>query len=251
MRRINVTIYNEFHHERHMPQIAAVYPKGIHSAIVEGLAGDDLGDIVCATLDDHVEVLTQECLANTDVLIWWGHGKHEQVDDGVVDRICARVNEGMGFLPLHSAHASKPMMRLLGTHSNLLRWRESGERCRIWIVAQNHPIAEGLDANFVVPQEEMYGEAFGIPEPDELIFLSWFEGGDVFRSGCVWKRGAGKIFYFQNGHETYPVYYQAEVRRVINNAVRWVCPPRRSCVLYPEGHHFPVMLEGPRAGSAE
>jgi trehalose utilization protein len=251
MRKINVTIYNEFHHEQHKPHIAAIYPNGIHGAIVEGLAGDDLGEIVCATLDDHIAVLTQACLDNTDVLIWWGHGKHAMVDDGVVDMVCARVNEGMGFLPLHSAHASKPMKRLLGTNANQLRWREAGERCRVWTVAQNHPITAGLEASFVVPREEMYGEAFGIPEPDELIFISWFEGGDVFRSGCTWKRGAGKIFYFQNGHESYPVYYQTEVRRVIHNGIRWVCPEQRSYQAYPDGQHFPVMLEGPKAGLTE
>jgi trehalose utilization protein len=70
----------------------------------------------------------------------------------------------------------------------------------------------------------MYGEPFAIPTPDEMIFLSWFEGGEAFRSGCTWKRGNGKIFYFRPGHETYPTYHQKEVRLVLQNAARWARP---------------------------
>jgi len=229
MRKINVAIYNEFYHEQHNAKIAAVYPQGIHQAIADALSPEpDVGDIVVATLDNHRDVLTQERLDNTDVLFWWGHVKHGDVDDAVVKRVCARVNAGMGLVVLHSGHGSKVFHDLMGTNTGSLRWRESDDKCIVWVVSQGHPVAEGLGECFVVPGEETYGEQFSIPEPDELVFISWFEGGEVFRSGCAYRRGAGKIFYYQNGHETYPVYYQAEVRTVLKNAMRWTCPYQRS-----------------------
>jgi len=228
MKKINVTIYNEFYHEQHEPKIAEIYPQGMQQAIADGLSPEpDIGDIVLATLDDHTTVLSQECLDNTDVLIWWGHMKQREVDDEVVTRVCRRVYEGMGLIVLHSGHASKVFSRLMGMNTGGLRWRESDDKCLVWVVSQGHPIVEGLPPCFEVPADETYGEQFSIPEPDELIFISWFEGGEVFRSGCTFKRGAGKIFYLQNGHESYPVYYQDEIRLVIKNAVRWACPYQR------------------------
>ena len=246
MRKINVTIYNEFYHEQSEPKVAAIYPNGIHSALRDGITGDDIGEIVCATLETHVEVLTQQRLDETDVLLWWGHVKHGDVDDGVVEMVRRRVNQGMGLIALHSGHGSKVFQQLMGTNTGSLRWRESDDRCRVWTIAQGHPIAEGLGSSFVVPADETYGEQFGIPEPDELIFISWFEGGEVFRSGCTFHRGAGRIFYYQNGHETYPIYYQPEVLRVINNAVRWACAERRAYHYDLGGHNAPAQ-EGPKA----
>ena len=225
MGKINVAIYNEYYHEREDAKIGAVYPKGMHQAIADALSEDPaIGDIVMATLDDHTTVLSQECLDNTDVLYWWGHMKHREVDDEVVKRVCLRVNQGMGLVVLHSGHASKVFSSLLGTQTGRLRWRESDDKCLVWVVSQGHPIVEGLPPCFEVPADETYGEQFGIPEPDELIFISWFEGGEVFRSGCTFKRGAGKIFYFQNGHETYPIYYQDEVKLILKNAMHWARP---------------------------
>lgn len=168
--------------------------------------------------------LPQQLLDETDVLIWWAHLAHNQVSDEVARRVQRRVLDGMGFVALHSAHASKPFSLLLGTRSPVLRWRENDEQQRVWCVSPGHPIAAGLGESFVIPKDETYGEYFEIPTPDELVFISWFSGGNVFRSGCCWKRGAGKIFYFQGGHETYPIYYQPEVKRVIQNAVRWAAP---------------------------
>ena len=223
MRKINVAIYNEFVHEQTEEHVAAIYPNGIHGAIAEAIKGEDVGDIIIATLDNHVDVLTKECLDNTDVLFWWGHMKHRDVDDKVAAYVCERVNEGMGLIVLHSGHASKVFKTLMGTPS-WSRWRESDDKCLVWVVSKGHPIVEGLGECFIVPEEETYGEQFGIPEPDELIFISWFEGGEVFRSGCTFKRGAGKIFYFQNGHESYPTYYQEEIKTVLKNAMRWACP---------------------------
>ena len=231
MKKINIAIYNEFYHEQNNPDIAAVYPKGIHQAVADALSDQpDTGKIVMATLDDHKDVLTNECLNDTDVLYWWGHVKHEEVDDEVVKYVCKRVNEGMGLVVLHSGHASKVFQKLLGTNTWGLRWRESDDKCIVWVIAQGHPIVEGLPSYFVVPADETYGEQFSIPEPDELIFINWFEGGEVFRSGCTFRRGAGKIFYFQNGHETYPVYYQEEVKTILRNAMRWACPYKKEII---------------------
>ena len=245
-KKISITIYNEFYHEQHKPKVAAIYPGGIHQALADFLSPEeDIGKITVATLDDHVEVLTQECLDQTDVLLWWGHVHHEKVDDAVVDRVCARVYAGMGMVVLHSGHASKVFRRLMGTPSQMLRWREADERCRVWTIAMGHPIAKGLGESFVVPREETYGEQFNIPQPDELVFISWFEGGEVFRSGCTYRRGAGKIFYFQNGHETYPIYHQAEIQQVIKNAVRWACPQERHIEYDLGGANAPA-LEPPR-----
>ena len=225
MKKTNVTIYNEFFPESVNEQIKIIYPEGIHKVIDDTLKAEpDVGEIVCATIYDHKEVLTQECLDNTDVMFWWGHLKHGDVDDAVVDRVCKRVNEGMGLIVLHSGHASKVFIKLMGTNAQNIRWRENEDKCIVWTVSEGHPISEGLGEYFIVPAEEMYGEQFGIPNPDEVVFISWFEGGEVFRSGCTFKRGAGKIFYFQNGHEGYPVYYQKEIQTVLKNAMRWACP---------------------------
>jgi trehalose utilization protein len=225
MKKITVTIYNEFYHEQHDPKVSAVYPQGIHQAIADALCAEpDIGEIVTATLDNHKDVLTQECLDNTDVMYWWGHMKHGEVDDEVVTRVCRRVNAGMGLVVLHSGHGSKVFNKLLGTNTGSLRWRESDDKCLVWVVSQGHPIVEGLGPCFEVPGDETYGEQFSIPEPDELVFLSWFEGGEVFRSGCTFTRGLGRIFFFSPGHETFPIYHMPEVQQIIINGVKWAAP---------------------------
>lgn len=223
--KIRVTVWNEGIHEKENPAVAPIYPKGIHGAIAEGLS-ELLGDrveVATATLDEPEHGLDDERLAQTDVLLWWGHRGHRKVADEVVDRVQTRVLEGMGLIVLHSGHFSKIFKRMLGT-SCALKWRQVGERERLWVTAPGHAIVQGLDASFELPQTEMYGEPFGIPTPDEQIFISWFEGGEVFRSGCTWTRGNGKIFYFRPGHETYPIYYDKNVRRVLANAVCWARP---------------------------
>jgi len=223
---IRVTIWNEFIHERTKPQVQAVYPQGIHRVIAESLS-TRLGSAVevrTATLDEPEHGLSDEVLASTDVLFWWGHGAHDRVEDAIVDRVAKRVWEGMGLVVLHSAHASKIFGRLMGTGC-MLRWRDLGERERLWIVAPGHPITAGLDREyFELPQSEMYGEHFDIPPPDDLVFISWFAGGEVLRSGCTFRRGKGKIFYFSPGHETFPIYHDANVQQVLANAALWAAP---------------------------
>jgi len=223
---IRVTVWNEFEHEKKHERVRRVYPDGIHQAIAKGLApAADLA-IRTATLDQPEHGLTQEVVDNTDVLIWWGHMAHGKVDDAIAERVHKRVLEGMGIIVLHSGHYSKIFKRLMGTTCSL-KWREAGEKERLWNVAPHHPITEGLGDFFELPHTEMYGEPFGIPTPDELIFISWFEGGEVFRSGACWQRGNGRVFYFRPGHETYPIYYDTNVLKVITNAVRWARPTVR------------------------
>jgi Trehalose utilization protein len=225
VQQIRVLVWGEFVQERTEDAVARVYPRGIHEAIAEHLRKQPDMTVRTATLDEPEHGLGEAVLKDTDVLIWWGHVAHDKVSDHVVERVCRRVLEGMGLIVLHSAHYSKPFRRLMGTSCSL-KWREAGERERIWVVAPWHPIAEGLPEHFELEHEEMYGEYFDIPPPDELVFISWFEGGEVFRSGCCFYRGRGRIFYFRPGHETYPTYYNPYVRKVIESAVRWAAAPR-------------------------
>lgn len=219
----HVTVWNEFLHEKEDEKVRRIYPDGMHHFIAEFLAKNQ--DIVTrtATLDQTEHGLTEEVLNQTDVLIWWGHKAHDQVSDEVVRRIHRKVLEGMGLIVLHSAHHSKIFKALMGTNCSL-RWREAGEKERLWNIEPGHPITQGIGEFIELPHAEMYGERFDIPNPDKVIFISWFEGGEVFRSGCCWQRGHGRIFYFRPGHETYPIYHNKQIQQVIINAVRWAKP---------------------------
>ncbi len=218
-----VTVWNEYRHERENDTVREVYPDGIHAVIADTLENDGF-DVETATLDEGPEHgLTEERLSETDVLTWWGHAAHEEVSDEVVTRVQDHVLDGMGLLVLHSGHMSKIFRTLMGT-SCALKWREAAETERVWVTEPGHPIADGLPEYFEVPEAEMYGEHFDIPQPDTQVFTSWFEGGELFRSGCCYHRGEGKVFYFRPGHEVYPVYYQDEVQRVLSNAVEWAAP---------------------------
>jgi trehalose utilization protein len=221
MSSIKVTVWNEFRHEKIHDAVKDVYPDGIHVAIADFLKASY--DVKTATLDEPEHGLTDDVLADTDVLIWWGHMAHREVHDEIVAKVKARVLAGMGLIVLHSGHFSKIFRSLMGSTCDL-KWREAGEKERIWVIEPGHPIAEGLPEYFEIPHVEMYGERFDIPAPDAQVFVSWFEGGNVFRSGCCFHRGAGKVFYFRPGHETFPIFYQQEIQTVITNAVAWAAP---------------------------
>lgn len=226
-KRIRLTIWNEHRHEQLDEQVQHIYPDGMHQAIAQGMPDDF--DIRFALLDEPSNGLPQDRLDETDVLIWWGHRAHGDVADDTVERVYKRVLEGMGLVVLHSGHFSKIFKKLMGTTCDL-KWRVAGpqgERERLWVVNPSHPIAEGIGEYIELDQEEMYGEHFDIPDPDQLVFASWFEGGELFRSGCCWHRGHGKIFYFRPGHETFATFFNSDVRRVIANGVRWAAPVRR------------------------
>jgi trehalose utilization protein len=220
---IRVTVWNEGRHEKSNAKIGELYPEGMHGAIAKHLGTQPDMEVRTATLDEPDHGLTDEVLNSTDVLTWWGHMAHHEVRDDIVDKVHNRVLNGMGLICMHSAHFSKIFRKLMGTTCNL-KWREIGEKERLWVVEPGHPIAEGLGEYIEIEHTEMYGERFDIPEPDTLVFISWFQGGEVFRSGCCYHRNKGKVFYFRPGHETYPIYYQPDVLKVIANAVRWAAP---------------------------
>ncbi len=235
--KIKVLVWNENIHEKTDTRVTENYPGGLHEYIASFLKSDEF-DVKTATLDDESCGLTDEVLQDTDVLIWWGHCGHEKVPDEIAERVHTYVLRGMGFIGLHSAHHSKVFKRLMGTSCNL-KWRD-GAKERIWTVNGNHPIADGIPETFTLDCEEMYGEPFGIPEPMETIFMGWYNGGEVFRSGCTWVRENGRIFYFQPGHETNPSFKNEYVQRIIKNAVKWVCPVKKN-----------IELVGPHAQALE
>lgn len=227
---IRALVWGENVHEQKNKVVAENYPKGMHSQIAALLAEE--GDIATstATLQEPEHGCTEARLAETDVLVWWGHAAHGQVEDEIVERVAQRVWQGMGLIVLHSGHFSKIFKRLMGAPC-ALHWREAGERERLWVVNPGHPIAKGLPRYFELENEEMYGEPFSVPEPLETVFVSWFQGGEVFRSGLTYRRGAGNIFYFRPGHETYPTYHDKTVGQVLRNAVRWAHNPERHAEL--------------------
>ena len=222
---MKITVWNEFAHEKSDPAVKAIYPDGIH-AVVASFLRDAGYEVRTATLDDPECGLTDEVLDDTDVLFWWGHMRHGDVPDAVVERVYQHVIAGMGMVVLHSGHASKIFQKLMGTPSGELKWRESGDKEILWVIDQGHPIVQGLGEKIILEHEETYGEHFLIPQPDELVFISWFTGGEVFRSGCVYKRGRGKIFYFRPGHESVPTYHNPEIQKVLVNAAAYVYTPK-------------------------
>jgi trehalose utilization protein len=229
-----VTIWNEYRHEKSDEQVAKIYPEGMHAVLATMLTEAGF-EVHAATLDEPEHGLSDEVLDNTDVLLWWGHMAHEEVSDETVEKVHQRVLGGMGLIVLHSGHFSKIFKKLMGTTCDL-KWRHDDIE-RLWVVAPGHPIAEGL-GEYIELEEEMYGESFDVPQPDELVFVSWFGGGEVFRSGLCYRRGRGRIFYFRPGHEENPSYHNQDVQRVIQNAVRWAAPTPGATPVY--GHSEPI-----------
>jgi trehalose utilization protein len=236
---VRTIVWGENVHEQTNQTVADLYPGGMHAVISAGLNEDAGISATTATLQQPEHGLSETRLSETDVLIWWGHAAHGDVSDEVVERVAEHVWSGMGLILLHSSHFSKIFKRLMGTPCNLT-WREAGERERLWVTSRNHPIAAGLPLSFELENEEMYGEPFGVPEPLETIFISWFQGGEVFRSGLSYRRGAGNLFYFRPGHETYPTYYDANVKRVLKNAVHWAHNPTARVVDVTGAPNVPV-----------
>ncbi len=221
--KIRVTVWHEHRHEKTSEAVRAVYPDGMHTVLAGALRSAGDMEVRTATQDEPEHGLTDQVLAETDVLTWWGHKAHHEVRDDIVAKVQKKVLAGMGLLVLHSAHYSKIFNNLMGTSCSL-KWREANDREILWFTAPGHPIVAGLSDHVVIPREEMYGEHFDVPEPDETVLISSFTGGEVFRSGLVYRRGAGRIFYFRPGHETYPTYYQREIQQIIVNAVRYLAP---------------------------
>jgi trehalose utilization protein len=224
---IHVTLWNEFIHEQKDDAVKSIYPDGMHRVWRQALE-EHLGKRVTvreAHLSQPEHGLSEAVLEATDVLFWWGHIAHDQVDDAIIERVAERVLRGMGLVALHSTHFSKLFRRLMGT-SCRLNWRNGTDRELVWTVNPSHPIARGVEIPIQIPGQEMYGEYFDIPQPEELVFISSFSGGEVFRSGCCFQRGFGRIFYFSPGDQEYPVYHHPGVKQVLANAAEWVAPTK-------------------------
>jgi trehalose utilization protein len=245
--KLEALVWGEYRHEKSKPKVAQIYPRGMHETIADFLRLEPDFSVRTASLDQPEHGLGESVLERTDVLLWWGHMAHGDVSDDIVRRVHRRVLEGMGLIVLHSAHYSKIFKALMGTTCSL-KWRESTDKERLWNVAPQHPITQGIGDYFEIPVEEMYGEPFGIPTPDELVLISWFTGGEVFRSGATWQRGNGKVFYFRPGHETYPTYHQPQVQRIITNAVRWARPTVRIVDACPNSPALEALPEDSETG---
>ncbi|MCR8660394.1 ThuA domain-containing protein [Paenibacillus endoradicis] len=240
MRKIRVTVFCEHNQDKYEP-VKSVYPDGMHTAIAEAFEDSEF-EVTIATQDMPLHGLSDEVLNNTDVLFWWSHIDNNLLDDGVANAVCKRVvQDGMGFVALHSATFSKPWQRLLGIEFEAGEWGRfrtmpKGEKERLWVIAPGHPICQGITDCIEIPKDEMYGEPMIIPDPDKLLFIAWWEGGDVCRSGVLYDRGRGKVFGFTPGHETFPIYYQEEIRKVLRNAARFMAPDPQMIIQSGEGH---------------
>lgn len=222
-KKLKVTIWNEFRHEKTDMKVKELYPDGIHATIGGFLSECENISVRLAALDDEFQGLPDDVLNDTDVLIWWGHAYHNEVSDDLVKKVRARIYTGkLGLLVLHSGHHSKVFKETVGTNGNL-QWGRNQKEI-VWNMMPSHPIAAGIPDHFIIESEEMYGEPFFVSSPDALVFGSWFEDGNIFRSGMCFTRGAGKIFYFQPGHETCKSFYNPHVKRIIQNAVLWAAP---------------------------
>ena len=215
-----VTIWNEYLHEVENDGVRDIYPGGIHGTLADAFRDRGGFDVRTATLREPGHGLSKALLEDTDVLLWWAHKAHAEVADETARLVHEAVLSGMGLVVLHSGHFSKVFKRVLGTHGSL-RWRDADEKERLLNLRPDHPIMEGVPDVVELEQEEMYGERFDIPEPDELLMISWFQGGEVFRSLCTWRRGLGRVVYFRPGHETYPTYHHPVIRRIVVQAGDW------------------------------
>jgi len=200
---------------------ANVYPQGINGAIAGFLRRSADLDVRTASINDGEQGIGKAAIDATDVLVWWGHLKHKDIDDAHVAEVIRQIRErGLGFIGLHSTQGAKVFTGALGCSGEIGGWREDGKREFLKCVAPSHPIAQGL-GDFTLAQTEMYNEPFQVPPPEKTIFFSYWEGGEQFRSCNVWSAGKGRVVYFRPGHESFPIYHQELPLRVVKNSVTW------------------------------
>ncbi len=238
---IQVLVWDE--NPSHAPR--DIYPRSIRGAVADGLCEFGRDEVVVRTAhqDEPEQGLSAAALAQTDVLVWWGHMRHSELNDAVIGRVAERVlHRGMGFVALHSAHYSKPFRTILDCTGHLKGgWSEADQPEEVRVCAPQHPIAHGVH-DFTLASEEMYGGPFDVPPPAVVVLQSYFPATNrFFPSGIAWSVGAGidpnfesgpgrgigqgegvgRVFYFRPGHESVPTYFHTDVRRVLLNAVRW------------------------------
>ncbi len=207
-----------------------VYPNDIRGAVAEGLKPLQGWEIVTATITDPEQGVSAESLKKTDVLIWWGHARHNEVTDENVARIVSRVKDnGMGFIALHSSHFAKALKKLLGTRCAWKDYVEDGSSVRMIVKDKQHPIVQGI-SDFTLPQTERYTKPFEVPPPESLVLDGIYTlpngATEQSRQALVWTIGKGKVLYFQPGHETYPTFFDETVRKILRNAVEWMAPKK-------------------------
>lgn len=207
-----------------------VYPNDINGAIAEGLKELKGWEVVVANLSDPNQGLPDELLNRADVLIWWGHQRHDQVKDPLVSKIVKRVKEdGMGFISLHSSHFAKPNKALMGTACSWGAYVGDSTTLKVTVKDPGHPIAKGVK-EFTIVHNERYSDPYAVPTPQSVVFegIATLKDGkvDPSQQGFTWQIGKGKMFYFQPGHETNPVFYDANVGRIMINAVQWAAPEK-------------------------
>jgi trehalose utilization protein len=207
-----------------------VYPNDINTAIAEGLKELQGWEVVVANLSDPDQGLPDKVLNRADVLIWWGHQKHDQVKNELVDKIVKRVKEdGMGFISLHSSHFAKPNKKLMGTACSWGAYVGDSITLKVTVKSPEHPIAKDVK-EFTLEHSERYSDPYAVPKPKAVVFegvATLKNGGtDPSQQGLTWEIGKGKVFYFQAGHETNPVFFDPNIRKIIANAVQWAAPSR-------------------------
>lgn len=226
MDKIRVTVWSEGIDAELEPRAIALYPDDINTYLAGFLKGNADFEVRCRDISQPENGMGQDIIDGTDVLLWWSHLYDDQVSDEVVDRIVDAVLDGkMNLALLHAGIHSKIGTKLLGKNSTTGKYREVGEMERMWVIDRGHPVVAGLEKEYLeFPDSEMYGEPYGMPTPDEIVFISWFEGGEVLRSGVSWHKGAGRVFYLAPGHEEFPVYANPELQKVMANMIRWLRP---------------------------
>lgn len=274
-RPLKVLVWDE-----RQPAQKQAYREGLGARVARHLRGCEGVEVTEALLDDPGQGLAS--LDAMDVVVWWGHVRHAEIETATALRVVERIRSGrLGLVALHSAHWSRPFVeamaavareralaaltpgeraRAVVTESELLprpfmapsyqerrspsvlykrpptgpvevrlvrpnccfpAYRGDGRPSEVWVKLPRHPIARGLPATFTIPQTEMYDEPFHVPDPDEVVLEEHWAAGEWFRSGSAWRLGAGRVFYFRPGHETYPVFENAWALKVVENAVRW------------------------------
>lgn len=255
------------------------YENFLGNCIADQLRQNPMFVVTSATLDDAEQGISEKTLDNTDVLLWWGHIRHQEISIEKGENIVTRIDAGkLSFIGLHSAHWSTPFVECMNEitrrrtfadksikkedvqfirpeirksvplpterispYTDFQKFpdgskklevhlptcvfpgvRNDGKPSTITVLQKTHPIVKGLPAKLSLPHTEMYNEPFHIPAPDELIFEECWEGGEWFRSGCLWQLGKGKVFYFRPGHETYPIFKEKWVMQLLTNAITWM-----------------------------
>ncbi len=199
----------------------ATYPDDVDGALGQYLGRMEDLRIARARLDDPNAGLSDAELDATDVVVWWGHLRHDDLpadrSRAIVDRVKAAK---IGFVALHASCGSRPFRGLMGTTCEPGGWRDDGRPERIEFKAPDHPIARGVEP-FTIPQSAMFAEPFEVPAPESVVFVSNWGPGETFRSGLTWTVGKGRVAYLRPGHDALPVFFHPSVRKVIANAARW------------------------------